>query len=102
MQPLTTMSKTLPAWLTGILLLAFGLAGGRLLAEAPAERLQVTEVRVTLTGAEQPVILGYQELGQNPASGRAAERDHLRLRRDAAGGCVAGDGSAHDVHFLSQ
>lgn len=86
MQTLKAMSKTLPGLLTGILLLAFGWAHGCLLTQAPAERRQVAEVRVTLTGAEQPVILGYQELGQNPASGHSAEKDHLRLRRDAAGG----------------
>ncbi|MFZ1643337.1 MAG: FtsW/RodA/SpoVE family cell cycle protein [Candidatus Contendobacter sp.] len=75
----------LPAWLTGILLLALWAAGWRLLEQAPAGH-QVTEVRVTLTGKEQPVILGYLELGQHPGSGRSAERDHLRLHRDASGG----------------
>lgn len=79
------VSGNLPAWLTGILLLVFGIAGWRLLEQAPAG-YQVTEVRVTLTSEEQPVILGYLELGQHPGSGRSAERDHLRLRRDAAGG----------------
>lgn len=95
MQTLTTMSRTLPGLLTGILLLAFGLADWRLLTQAPAERLQVTQVRVTLTSAEQPVILGYQELGQNPATGLSAEKDHLRLRRDAAGGWWASNVADH-------
>ncbi|MDG4552477.1 MAG: FtsW/RodA/SpoVE family cell cycle protein [Candidatus Contendobacter sp.] len=95
MPTLTTLSKTLPGLLTILLLLAFGLADWRLLTQAPAERRQVTEVRVTLTGAEQPVILGYQELGQNPATGRSAEKDHLRLRRDAAGGWWASNVADH-------
>jgi cell division protein FtsW (lipid II flippase) len=89
------MSKTLPAWLTGILLLVFGLADWRLLTQAPVDRLQVTQVRVTLTGTEQPVILGYQELGQNPATGGSAEKDHLRLRRDATGGWWASNVADH-------
>ncbi len=95
MRTLTAMSRTLPVWLTGILLLAFSLADWRLLAQAPTERRQVTEIRVTLTGAEQPVILGYPELGQNPVNGRSSEKDHLRLRRDAEGGWWASNVADH-------
>lgn len=95
MQTLTAISRNLPGLFAGILLLAFGVADWRLLTHAPTERRQVTEIQVTLTSAEQPVILGYQELGQNPTSGRSAAKDHLRLRRDVEGGWWASNVADH-------